>query len=279
MTPTPISILIKTFERPKSLNALLRSFRDLHVDCPILIADDSRLSGESTVKKMFPDLQIQYFNLPFDTGLSKGRNILLSHVKTPYFLLCDDDFVFDKRTNLHIALENLVDHSLDIVGGDFYNYIKITGLETLSRHLKRPRNMIQFFFNNYKTSRYIGKFEINGDALRLSISNKYPSTSPFSCDLVNNFFLAKTKSVTEIGGWDPELKLGEHEDFFLRAKKSGLKVAYLPGFGTRHYPVIKSGYKTFRLRALEYKKKFVVKYGFKKYQEVNADSGEVLFEF
>lgn len=273
-----ISILIKTFERPKSLHALLQSIADQNINCPIFIADDSKISGEKKVKAKFGKLSITYINLPFDTGLSKGRNILLDRVNTPYFLLCDDDFVFDKRCDLTKALTCLIENDLDIIGGDFYNYIKISNLETLLRHTKKPAHLFQFIFNNYKISRYIGKFELVDQTCKLLISNVLPAESPYRCDLVNNFFLAKTSSVKTLNGWDPLLKLGEHEDFFLRAKQNNLKVAYLSGFGTRHYPIIKAGYKEFRIRALQYKKNFVIKHGFKKYQEINVEKNKVTFE-
>lgn len=278
MTLSEISVLIKTFERPRSLKALLRSLQHHCPQCPVLVADDGRDNLEQQLRLEFPRLRLSYFHLPFDTGLSAGRNYLVQRTTTPYFVLCDDDFVFDKRADIERAVECLQSGALDIVGGDFYNYIKIMNVETFLRHAKRPANMFQFITNRFKISRYIGNFQIDGTHCVLSVSQKAPPSSPWPCDLVNNFFVARTAAISELGGWDPELKLGEHEDFFLKAKQRGLKVVYLPGFGTRHYPVIKSDYKKYRIRALQFKKLFVKKNGFTSYRETNADTGEILFE-
>ncbi len=37
------------------------------------------------------------------------------------------------------------------------------------------------------------------------------------CDIVNNFFIARTDAILALGGWDADLKTVEHVDFFLRA--------------------------------------------------------------
>lgn len=60
---------------------------------------------------------------------------------------------------------------------------------------------------------------------------RYGDYGPFSdfpacraVDVVANFFIAKTEKIRALR-WDGDLKLGEHQDFFLRAKQAGLKVA------------------------------------------------------
>ena len=212
-----LSIIIKTFNRPASLINLLRSIQRLQMPYPVLIADDSRQSSKALVEKLFPALNITYLELPFDTGLSAGRNILVDHVKTDCFLLCDDDYVFDERTDLPRAYQSLQQNQLDILGGSYYNYVNIPNLKVFVRQLNHPRRLMRFFFNRYQTSRYIGRFNIAGDRCELLISHNKPSQSPHPCDLVNNFFIARTERVKAFGGWDGELKMGEHEDFFLRA--------------------------------------------------------------
>lgn len=47
--------------------------------------------------KKFGEYNLQYFDLEKDCGLSAGRNFLLNKVQTKYFVLADDDFVFDKN--------------------------------------------------------------------------------------------------------------------------------------------------------------------------------------
>lgn len=279
--PISLSIIIKTFERLDSLKNLLSSIRKSGLTYPILIADDSRQSNENIIKSLFPELPLSYINLPFDTGLSEGRNVLIRQINTPYFILCDDDYVFDNRTNISKAYDCLVKNNLDILGGDYYNYVNIPDFNVFIRQLIHPLRLKRFILNQFQTSSYTGKFTITDNNCELLITNHPPDESPYLCDLVNNFFIAKTESVLAMGGWDNALKMGEHEDFFLRAKQSGLKVAYLPGFGTRHYPAIpvkNSAYNQYRVRASGYKKLFVKKHGFKHYIEKQKETGKILFE-
>jgi GT2 family glycosyltransferase len=277
-----LSIVIKTFNRPVSLFNLLRSIQRLQMPYPVLIADDSQQSSKGLVLKTFPNLPISYLELPFDTGLSAGRNILVDHVKTDCFLLCDDDYVFDERTDLPGAYRCLAENQIDILGGSYYNYVNIPNLKVFVRQLTHPRRLLRFFFNRYQTSRYIGRFNITGNRCELLISHNKPQKSPCACDLVNNFFIARTGRVKAFGGWDKDLKMGEHEDFFLRAKQHGLKVAFSNGLGTRHYPFIpvkNSAYNNYRVRAAHFKALFVKKHGFRSYLEKEAESGKILFEY
>jgi glycosyltransferase involved in cell wall biosynthesis len=275
-----VTIVIKTFERPQSLKKLLNTLNTYARQYPIIVADDSKISAETAIKKQFPALAITWLNLPFDTGLSAGRNALVNNVQTDYFLLCDDDFKLDERADIERAVKTINENKLDILGGDFYNYVTIP---TIKRFIKLlifdPWKIKMYLFKNFETNRYLGTFRLkNESSCELLITNKNKDEL-YYCDLVNNFFIGKTSAVKKMGAWDPELKMGEHEDFFYRAKQHKLVVAYLPGFGTGHFPVIKSNYKKYRLRASQYKSKFVLKHQFKSYIEIQTDSNKVLFEY
>ena len=47
----------------------------------------------------------------------------------------------------------------------------------------------------------------------------------WNCDIVRNFFLAKTDSLLK-SPWDENLYMREHEDFFYAYKQKGFKVGY-----------------------------------------------------
>ncbi|MDI1354689.1 MAG: glycosyltransferase [bacterium] len=278
--PESLSIIIKTFERPASLRNLLQSIRDQKLTYPILIADDSKVSSGAIIKKEFSDLSITYIDLPFDTGLSEGRNVLVNRVSTDFFLLCDDDYVFEERTDLKRAYYEICTNTLDLLGGEYYNYVNIPNLKVFVRQLTHPLRLKRFFLNQYKRSAYIGNFTIKGKDCELTVSYDPPSENISTCDLVNNFFIARVSAVKDMGGWDKELKMGEHEDFFLRAKQHGLKVAFLANFGTGHYPAIpikNSAYNQYRVRAAHFKQLFVKKYDFNNYIEKEKNSGKILF--
>jgi glycosyltransferase involved in cell wall biosynthesis len=274
-----LTIIIKTFERKKSLFKLLLSIERYFPNVSVVIADDS-LNGLEQELKRFVKLNITYLKLPFDTGLSFGRNEALKAVKTQYFLLCDDDFEFDERARVKEVLEDIQKHQYDIIGGDFYNYTTIGNFRTLVRFLlKEPKKFYTILSKKFSVSRYIGFFNIKSDdECNLELSN-LPQTNYLTiCHMVNNFFVANTKSIQLIGGWDANLKLGEHEDFFYRAYKANLKVYYCNLFGTKHFPVITSNYKAYRLRSLGFKMQFAKIHGFKNYKEILKDNNTVQFE-
>jgi hypothetical protein len=52
----------------------------------------------------------------------------------------------------------------------------------------------------------------------------------WNVDMVDNFFIARTAALKRVQ-WDNRLLVGEHEDYFLRAKAAGLRVAYCRGDG------------------------------------------------
>lgn len=119
-----ITIVIKTFNRKESLIKMLTSIQKLASDYPVAIADDSEHSYRDEILAKFPRLSISYFRLPFDSGLSKGRNCLLNNINTELLLLCDDDFVFDSRTDLKKAKQIMLKNNVDILSGVVYNFFK-----------------------------------------------------------------------------------------------------------------------------------------------------------
>jgi GT2 family glycosyltransferase len=275
-----ICILIKTFERKGSLMRLLRSLEVAGCGLSILIADDSKYPYKKEIIRRFSSLDIHYYTLPFDLGLSAGRNTLLEKTKTPFFLLFDDDFAWYKTTDLAAALKIMEEQQLDIGGGTFLNMLSADTVRRLARILLTPALAWRYLNQIPLESAHIGNFVIENKDCTLTISNKQPEDSLFcSCDLVNNFFIGRTASIQKIGGWDEHLKVGEHEDFFLRAKLHGLRTAFLPGFVIKHYPVSDKNYLAFRKRAVDFKTQFIQKSGFNSYREVNTDEGTIIFEY
>jgi len=84
-----LTIVIKTFERYKTLARLLRSIRKYYPSVKIIIVDDS------LHPKKIKD--VQKIDMPYNSGISAGRNEALKHVATKYTLFLDDDFVFLER--------------------------------------------------------------------------------------------------------------------------------------------------------------------------------------
>lgn len=251
-----LTIIIKTFERKNALSRLLKSIEKRYSTIPIIIVDDSKKAYSKYILNKYKDLNIKYIVEDFDIGLSKGRNILINNVETDYFLLCDDDFEFDERTNLEEAFRLYKLHKADILGGTVYNRFYLNSVYSVLWSLKDIRRLKKVIKKEEFCGIYNGKYKINDKNIELLINknaDEFKNEEAYITDICSNFFIGDTKKIKQIGGWTPEiLKVGEHEFFFLKAKKNKLKVLYTPLFGIRHYPKKTLNYMKFRFKAEQY---------------------------
>ncbi len=180
-----LTMLIKTFERPKELKRLIDSIRWFYPEVKIIIVDDS----------MFPSKTegVQTIVLPYDSGVSAGRKQGLNAVRTKYFLLLDDDFIFYRKTDLEPIVKKLDSYSeIDILGGKVVNLPLYTSSKYKDSSL-HPTNK-----NSLKSvGSIIGSMVVQ--------------------DKVANFYIGRTQSV-KLVGWDERIKRLDHADFFTRAK-------------------------------------------------------------
>jgi glycosyltransferase involved in cell wall biosynthesis len=179
-----LTALVKTFERPAVLRRLIASIRRTYPSLPVIVVDDSEtpstLPGVETVV------------LPFDSGVSAGRQAGLDRVRTPYVLVLDDDFVFLRDTALAPSLAWLAKNpNVDILGG------QLIDVPLLRR---RPPPLGQIFATPVRPIVPIGS-SIDGLLV---------------CDKVANFYLARTERLRLVG-WDAALRRIDHADFFTRA--------------------------------------------------------------
>ena len=75
-----VTSVIKTFERGKKLSRLVKSIRRTFPSLKIIVVDDSRHPTQMTGSN------IQTIHLPFDSGVSAGRQVGLDSVNTPYMI-------------------------------------------------------------------------------------------------------------------------------------------------------------------------------------------------
>jgi glycosyltransferase involved in cell wall biosynthesis len=232
-----VTAIIKTFERPQFLNRLLDSVRQYYPDLPILIADDS--SVPTSVKHT----GVQTYRLPYDSGLSAGRNFLVDKVQTKYFLLLDDDFIFTEKTKLE-TLMSLLDRDidLDIIGGEVWD--RPTGPWNFNGLLATAE-----FKHAVKRNQWLER----RDGYTV-------------CEIIPNFFMARTERIRSVK-WDPRLKLSEHVDFFVRCKgvlKVGFTSSVCIDHDRRGAP---PGYSSKRGRGSMYHRIYQAKHGFKQKTE------------
>ena len=180
-----VTAIIKTFERPTTVERLVRSARRLWPALRIIVVDDSR------EPRKIPG--VQFVQLPFDSGVSAGRKAALDRVTTEYTWLLDDDFVLYSGSRLEVALNALDAHpEIDLVGGPVI-YLPL---------LRKQRGDPHGIFPTQRRS-VIAPGTRLGDLL---IRDKVP-----------NFYLARSDRLRLVS-WTPELKRVDHADFFTRAR-------------------------------------------------------------
>lgn len=179
-----LTIVIKTFERPLTIRRLVASIRRMYPSVPIIIVDDSREPRELPGVEMIV--------LPFDQGVSIGRQAGLERVRTPYVMMLDDDFVFFHATRLGRALGKLERQPrIDLLGGQLIDLPYL-------RFREPPLGRI------FPTS------AVPREPIRSTIDGL------LVCDKVSNFYIARTDAVRRVG-WTPQLRRVDHADFFTRA--------------------------------------------------------------
>jgi len=204
-----VTLIIKTFERPSCVQRLVASIRQFYPSIHIIVVDDS--------KQAVPIADTEYYILPFATGVSIGRNLAVSKVKTKYFMTLDDDFIFTKDTNLQIRY-NVLEHSdIDIVGTNVSDNQSRKGM------LICIQNGILYRWNGSK-----------------GISCGYQLY-----DYVPQCFMARTQKFQKAGGWDNDFLVWDHEAMFLQIHGK-LKITMLPIIDILHKQASNSTYKNHR---------------------------------
>lgn len=219
------AICMVTFMRDNKIRECIDSIRELYPDewVRIYIADQNEnISGE----------QQEYYNMlkskghvvikvPYNSGLSFGRNTLVNQVKEPYLLIIDDDFRFTQKTDLTI-LKNILESKEDIgiCGGNLLGQDPYLAWMYYNPVLKKIFKI--------RTS-YIPHITLK------TVEYPYrPLISYFDqTDITLNFFLAKTEMFKDIQ-WDNNLILAEHTDFFMRLKETKWKVVYTKDVECEH---------------------------------------------
>ena len=206
-----IAVLITTFLRDKLLYKTIQSIVDNYTkDCIILIADQGYNDEEKniTIDYYKSQIPLEYFQLPFDCGLSAARNYLIriaNERNIPYILMGADSIQFKQSYNFNPIINFLESNDkIGLVGFDLENskckweyFMEVTpkGIQFLESDI----------LVNY--NEYIFK----------------------KVDICRNIFLVKTPTVLNL--YDEELKLGEHELAFLEYKKRGYEVYWTDKIG------------------------------------------------
>ncbi len=166
-----------------------------------------------------------------DIGLSRARNIMLDHVGTEYFVLCDDDFVIDDEFFLNNAVK-VLDENPDIgVVGGYYRDI-IFDRELKFTHAQDRQFTMRFEFE--PKTRTLVRIPFNYIPFERQFDE---DTRCVPVDCVNNLALFRRSLFDDPQvRWDERMKIsGEHIDFYFNLyKKGGVKIVYDPSFSVLH---------------------------------------------
>lgn len=209
-----ITFLIKSFLRKDCVVNLIKSIRKYYPTTKIIVVDDTE-----------PPLNfdeyhnVKTYNIQFNSGISVGRNFGVSQIKTKYFVLLDDDFEFTEDTKIQNFYDIIEKYDLDILGGQ----------------LIEKKSPVQYF----------GNFLIDKQSKTVIAELGYENVGEYKkCQIVLNFFIAKTESIKK-HGWDDRMKTIEHSAFFY-AHRDVLKIGFIDNVSIFHKRVDIPEYKPYR---------------------------------
>jgi hypothetical protein len=199
-----LTAIVRTCDRPKSIERLVRSIGWVYPQLRVLVADDSAkpksIAGADVVR------------LPADSGVSACRNALLARLRTPYFLLLEEDMELDRNASVEKLLTLVAEGRLDVAAGDLIACRRRFGLFTSRR--PDPAH---------------ATFEFAGNSLKVAPGHRLAGDDFKMCDQTHNYFVASTSKVRSLGGWDPQLAVDERTEFFVRAFRFGMRVGVATG--------------------------------------------------
>ena len=189
-----VTVVIKTFIRPRQVKRLIKSIREHYPDIKIIVVND----GDD--ENVYEDENMKTILLPFDTGLSAGRNAGVAEVETEYFVLCDDDFIFTDETDVARWKDLLIKYDFDILGSRIQATEYSSGNWTWLWDDKRGDGRI------YEKHGYHSSWQDNGFTVA-------------HVDFCLNTFIARTKVIQE-HPWDEKYKIMEHRPFFYKYRNA-----------------------------------------------------------
>lgn len=200
---TKLTALVTT-SSPKGTHRLLRSLARYCTGLKALVATEVEISGEG----------VTAVGVPASQDVNASRNALLARVRTPYVLLADDTIELIKQTQIGQMLASATSGEFDLVGGELQRCTKSWGL-----------------FTRREAASSLGTIEVRTTATGEQVAfqaSELSGKTALPCDFAQSFYVARTDKLRALGGWTSASPFDEREEFFLRAKRFGLKVGVRP---------------------------------------------------
>lgn len=240
-TAADVTVVVKSFLRFDCLRRCLDSLRFFYPGLPVIVVDDSLQPGESHTD---PDAiycrerpGVHWIELPFDSGVSAGRNAGVEAVRTKLVWLIDDDHVITDETRLSALLDVLnADRKVQLVCG-------------VIREVSRGHDGATA--SNWAADLALNGGVLSGIPLRRPWQETRDGTWYRRADRFINMFLAP-RDVLQRCPWGAEHKIaGEHLDHVLRLWDAGIGVAYTPNCIAGEINANSAAYRAFRCRSSE----------------------------
>jgi len=230
-----ITIIYKSFERQKMAKRLYKNIQKYYPGVRVIIADDSKESLDLTGKNL------EVLQLPFNSGLSYGLNMALKKVTTPYVLRLDDDELLTRKTYLGRQLNFLDSHEeIDIVG-----FCTLTAIRC-KNSVNEVSSFTRFTMSNApKPLKIPHMTQIDG--------------THFVMAKVPNILLARTDKIKSIG-WDNNIRMLDHQNFFWRAAGNLVTVIALETVVFHYHNPFDKHYQKYREDVIEDRKYIAEKY-------------------
>lgn len=232
-----ISVIVVTFNRPAAIKRFVASVREYHPELQIYVADQSTRTPE--MELFYETFNVDVSWVGYDVGVSYSRNVLARKVTTPYFVLCDDDFVIANETSFDGAVAILESSpSIGVVGGKL---IDTDGKRSWDRHWEN-------YFQYDKTNRILFAIPVRR---ALPIERQLNGIKYYRCDAVLNWAVMRVDMFLNGVAWDERFKSnGEHEDFYLNLKQNfHYDVMYIPDMVAVHHHIGTEDYEKYRDRS------------------------------
>jgi glycosyltransferase involved in cell wall biosynthesis len=202
MTATSdITVGIKTFMRTDKLRLCLDSLVQ-HPWREVIVADDGPIDAEreQLYSRFAERLPLKVIRLPFDTGLSAGRNEIVRQCDTPYLLMLDDDQTVPANVG---RLAEVLDEN-PAIGG-----VSAIWLE----HGERKCTACDI---RLVGSKVVKELREHRPVCQTSLGQRF-----VTFDFIPNSTLFRKECLTD-SPWDPFYKIGrEHLDFYLSQQRLG----------------------------------------------------------
>ena len=178
---------IKTMNRYKETIRQVKSIRKIYPSVHIYIADDGK---EDQSDKYKEENNVFYKKMTFDSGLSAGRNVLVTWMTSKYVVIMDDDMIWKKEFDVERGITILKKTKKKILTGGTTDRGMYSGI------IYKKKSVFHICPGAKKNKEYP---ECVDTDIGLNII------------IANRAFLVDNK-------WDETLKVGEHEKFFLTLK-------------------------------------------------------------